>query len=66
MNRSGPESLESYLRRVWRYLAAIAVFAILDGIMSAQQAGWALWAQALSIVLMLAALLGLILAARRK
>lgn len=66
MSGDGPASLGPYLRRVWRYLIAIAVFALADGVLSQVNTAWALVLQGVAIVLMLAALGGLIWAARRK
>lgn len=66
MNGEGPINLGPYLRRVWQYLIAIAVFALADGVLSQVNTSWALVLQGVAIVLMLAALGGLIWAARRK
>lgn len=66
MNGEGPIHLGPYLRRVWQYLIAIAVFALADGVLSQVNTSWALVLQGVAIVLMLAALGGLIWSARRK
>ncbi|MDA8198496.1 MAG: hypothetical protein M0Z54_03550 [Thermaerobacter sp.] len=66
MNGEGPLNRNAYLRRVWQYLVALAVFGLADGLLSQVNTSWALVLQGLAIVLMLAALAGLVWAARRK
>jgi hypothetical protein len=66
MDPDGAGSFQAYLRRIWVYLVAIAVFAIADGVLSTMSSTVALVLQGVAIVFMLASLGGLILAARRK
>ena len=66
MRRPGPDSAPTYLHRVWRYLVALGVLAILDGWLGSMTGTWPLILQALDIVLLLVTLGFLVQMARRK